>query len=426
MPKLALRGGEKTVNREFPPQQDFGEEEKRLVLEVIDSKMISGFLASPGERFMGGPKLKELERLFKEYYGTAHALAVNSATAGLHAAIAAINVNPGDEVIVPPYSMCASATAIVMHNAIPVFVDIDERNFNIDPQAIRKAITPQTKAIVVVHLFGYPADMDEIMKIAREHGLKVIEDVAQAPACAYKGRLLGTIGDLGVFSFNQNKTISTGEGGMVLTNDDQLARRISLIRNHGEVLTEHYPVDTIAGIVGYNYRMTELEAAMGIAQWGKLQRLTEHRVRLAKYLTQQLKPFAPMIQPIPVDPGRDHVYFVYPMKFNARAAGIHRNTFAEAVRAEGLPMVAGYLRPIYWEPMYQQLLAYGDGGFPFRGPHVKREISYPKGLAPVCERMYMEELLTTPLCRFPLTETDIDDLVRAMAKVLDNTKELLS
>ncbi len=425
MPALALLGGTKLRTKEFAPQQDFGDEEKRLVMEVLDSKVLSGFLASPGEKCMGGEKVKTLEGLFKDHFKVKHALAVHAATAGLHAAVAAINVDPGDEILVTPYSMCASATAIVMHNAIPVFVDIDENTFCIDPKKIEKAITPRTKAVIVVHLFGYPARMDEIMLIAKKHGLKVIEDAAQAPGSTYKGRALGTIGDIGVFSFNQNKTISTGEGGIAVTNDDELAKRISLIRNHGEVVVDQYSVQTVAGIVGYNYRMTELEAAVGIAQFKKLDRLTAHRVRLAEYLTKKLQPFASIITTPRIEGSSKHVYFVYPMKFNAAQAGIHRNKFVEAVRAEGVPLFAGYVRPIYHEPMFQQLLAYGDGGFPFKGPHMTKDISYPKGLAPVCERMHFEELMTTTVCRFPLSEADVDDLVRAVGKVLDNKKELL-
>lgn len=424
MAKLALLGGAKVRTAEFAPQQDLGDEEKRLVLEVIDSKLLSGFLASPGEKFMGGPKVKELEGLVESYCGVKHALAVNSATAGLHAAVAAINVAPGDEILVTPYSMCASATAIVMHNAIPIFVDIDPDTFCIDPAKIKAAITERTKAIIVVHLFGYPADMDAIMQIAREHKLKVIEDTAQAPGGIYKGKHLGTIGDIGVFSLNQNKTITTGEGGIVVTNDDEYAKRISLIRNHGEVVVEQYPVQTIAGIIGYNYRMTELDAAVGIAQFKKLDKLTAHRVHLAEYLTIQLSPFKEFLTLPQPQPHCRHVYFVYPMKFNAAKAGVHRNKFAEAVRAEGLALFCGYVRPIYHEPMFQQLLAYGNEGFPFKGPQVDRVISYPKGLAPVCERMHFEELMTTPLCRFPLSESDIDDLVTAIKKVWDNRREL--
>jgi len=426
MTKLALHGGKKIREKDFAPQQDFGEEENKLVLEVLESKELSGFLASPGEKFLGGKKVRELEDLFKEYYHVKHALAIQSATAGLHTAVAALNVNPGDEILVTPYSMCASATAAVMHNAIPIFVDIDENTFNMNPKKIKKAISPETKAIIVVHLFGYPAEMDEIMQIAREYNLKVIEDVAQAPGSIYKGKLIGTIGDIGVFSFNQNKTISTGEGGIVVTNDDELARRIELIRNHGEVVVEHYPVKNIAGIIGYNYRMTELEAAVGIAQFRKLDKLNNWRIELASYLTQKLDRFYPLITTPHISEYSKHVYFVYPMKFNAKKAGIHRDKFAEAVRAEGVPIGAGYVRPIYLEPMYQQLLAYGDNGFPFKGLHMKKEISYPKGTAPVCERMHYEELLTTPICHYPLSKEDIDDFVAAIEKVLLNKNEIIS
>jgi dTDP-4-amino-4,6-dideoxygalactose transaminase len=424
MSKLALLGGQKICTKTFEPQQCFGEEEKQLLMEVIDSKQLSGFLASPGEKFLGGPKVKQLEELFEDHYAVKHAIAVNSATAGLHAAVAAANVNPGDEILVPPYTMSASATAVVMYNAIPVFVDIDENTYSMKPEHIRKAITPETRAIIVVHLFGYPANMDEIMDIAREHDLYVIEDAAQAPDCTYKGKKVGAIGDVGIFSFNQNKTISTGEGGMVITNNDELAKRMNLIRNHGEVVVAHYPVETVAGIIGYNYRMTELEAAVGVAQFRKMRMLTKHRVELAEYLTQQLVEFNQILTTPVVENNVDHVYFVYPIKFNARKAGVHRNKFAEAVRAEGLPLFSGYVRPIYFEPMYQQLLAYGDDGFPFKGPHMKKEISYPKGLCPVCERLHFEDLLLTPICHWPLAKEDIDLFVMGIRKVCENLDQL--
>jgi perosamine synthetase len=426
MAQLAVNGGPKLREMPIAPQQDYGDEEKKLILEVLESKELSGFLASPGEKFFGGPKVRQLEDMFEKYYDIKHAIAIQSASAGLHAAVAALDVNPGDEIIVTPYSMCVSATATVMHNAIPIFVDIDENTFNLNPDAIRKAITPETKAIIVVHLFGYPAEMDEIMEIANEHDLKVIEDAAQAPGCKYKGRYVGTIGDIGVFSFNQNKTISTGEGGVVITHDDELAKRLELIRNHGEVVVDHYPVKNISGIVGYNYRMTELEAAVGIAQFKKLDRLNQCRIELANYLSSKLEKFKPMLEICKYSDESEHVYFVYPIKFNSKNAGFSRNRFVEAVAAEGFPMGAGYVRPIYHEPMYQQLLAYGDGGFPFKGPHMKKNISYPKGMNPVCERMHFEDLIVTPICHYPLTKYDIDGFVDAIEKVFDNKDELIS
>lgn len=366
MANLAINGGPKLRETPFAPQQDLGEEEKRLLIEVIDSKELSGFLASPGEKFLGGAKVRELENLWKDYLCVKHVMVIQSATAGLHAAVAALNLGPGDEVLVPAYSMCASATAIVMHNAIPIFVDIDENTYCIDPKEIKKAITPNTKAIIVVHLFGYPAEMEEIMVIAKEHNLKVIEDNAQSPGAIYKGKYTGTIGHLGVFSFNQNKSITTGEGGLVITNDDELAKRVQLIRNHGEVVVDKYTVNNIAGIIGWNYRMTELEAAVGIAQFHKLNKLNDRRIELAEYLTKKLKQFGNIFTPPTISDYSKHVYFVYPFKFNSKVAGVSRNMFAKAMVAEGMPIGAGYVRPIYMEPMYQKLLGYGNEGCPFK------------------------------------------------------------
>lgn len=426
MSKLAINGGPKFRETPFAPQQDVGEEEIKLLIEVIDSKELSGFLASPGEKFLGGLKVRELENLWKDYLSVKHVMAVQSATAGLHAAVAALNLGPGDEVLVPSYSMCASATAIVMHNAIPIFVDIDEDTYCIDPKEIKKAITPNTKAIIVVHLFGYPAELEEIMAIAEEHNLKVIEDNAQGPGAIYKGRYTGTIGHIGVFSFNQNKSITTGEGGLVTTNDDELAKRVQLIRNHGEVVVDQYPVDNIAGIIGWNYRMTELEAAVGIAQFHKLNKLNDRRVELAEYLTKKLKQFGDIFTSPTISSHSKHVYFLYPFKFNAEVAGISRNKFTQAMIAEGMPVGAGYVRPIYLEPMYQQLLGYGDKGCPFNCPLYGKDILYPKGLNPVCERMHFEELLLTPICHYPLTEKDIDDFIKAIEKVIKYKSELIS
>jgi perosamine synthetase len=295
--KLALLGGEKVRKKPFPPHPVFGQEEKDNVLKVLESGMLSGFVAKSGDVFYGGPYIKELEINFKNYFNVKHAIAVNSATAGLHAAIAAARIGPGDEVIVTPYTMSASASCILMQNAIPVFADIREDTFCIDPEKIKQAITPSTKAIVVVHLFGQAADMDEIMTISRENNLIVIEDVAQAPGGAYKDKLLGTIGDIGIFSLNQHKTITTGEGGVIITTNDDYALRMQLVRNHGEVIVASMGLEDITNILGWNYRMTELEAAVGVAQFQKLNFLNEYRISLAEHLDKKLINFHPAIIP---------------------------------------------------------------------------------------------------------------------------------
>jgi perosamine synthetase len=265
---LALLGGKPVRTEPFPDYPVIGAEEKLAVMEVLDSGRLSTFSASR-QGFLGGQKIQAFEAAFAEYHGTAHAIAVNSATSGLHAAVAACEIGPGDEVIVPPYTFTATATAVLHHNAIPVFADIDPVTFCLDAARVEAAVTPRTKAIIPVHLLGHPADMDAIMAVAQRHGLKVIEDCAQAPGARYKGRLVGTMGDCGVFSFQETKNMATGEGGMVITNDDAIAERARMVRNHGEAVVAGEARRYLTSTIGWNYRMTEIEAAIGLVQLGK-------------------------------------------------------------------------------------------------------------------------------------------------------------
>ncbi len=425
MNKLAILGGEKIRNRPFSSHPVLGKEEIKEVSDVLKSGLLSGFLASPGASFYGGPKVLELEKLFKDYFKIKFAMAINSATAGLHAAVAACGIGPGDEVIVTPYTMSASASAILMSNAVPVFADIEEDYFCLDPKSIEKAITKKTKAILVVHLFGMAADMNKIMQIAKKHDLYVIEDCAQSPGAHYKGRLVGTIGDIGIFSFNQNKTITTGEGGVVITNNEKLAKRCQFIRNHGEVVIDPMGFDEVDNMLGWNYRMTELEAAIGIAQFKKLGKLTKHRVELANYLFEKLGGIEGLAMP-KIRKGCDHVYFVVAIRYNENAVGIPRNTFVKALQAEGIPTGNGYVRPIYLEPLYQKKTCYGKMGCPFTCAYYNGRVSYDKGLCPVTERMHFKELFTFNICRYPITFNDMKDVVKAVKKVIANKSVLLS
>jgi perosamine synthetase len=234
MSELALLGGKPIRTQLFPAYNTMGSEEKRAVMEVLDSGNLSQFLGAWHEDFFGGPKVRIFEKNWCQAVGAKFGVSVNSNTSGLYAAIGAAGVQAGDEVIVSPYSMTASAIAPIIYGAVPVFADIDEDIFCITPNAFEKAITPRTKALLVVHIFGQAADMDEIMAIAKAKKIIVIEDCAQAPLGTYNGRPVGTIGDMGVFSFNYHKHIHTGEGGIVTTNSEYFAERLQLIRNHGE------------------------------------------------------------------------------------------------------------------------------------------------------------------------------------------------
>lgn len=421
--KLALLGGKKVRKESFLRHPVMGKEEHKGVLEVLKSGLLSGFIADAGDSFLGGPKVRELEKQFAEYFRVKFAIAVNSGTAGLHSAIAAAGIGPGDEVIVSPYTMTASASCILMQNAIPVFVDIQNDIFCLDPNKVQEAITPRTKAILVVHLFGHPANMDPILLLAKKHNLVVIEDCAQAPGAVYKDKLVGTMGDIGVFSLNQHKTITTGEGGVIITNDGKLARKMQLIRNHGEVVVNDLNQNDIVNILGWNYRITELEAAIAIAQFQKLNGLTQWRVKLAEYLTAKLSEYSGIITPR-IRPRSKHVYFAYPIRYLEDEVGIQRDLFVKAINAEGIPFGAGYVKPIYLEPLYQRKICYGKHGCPFSCSYYSGKVHYNKGLCPVAERLYEKELMITNLCRFPLKKEDMEDIIRAFEKIFDNIDKL--
>jgi dTDP-4-amino-4,6-dideoxygalactose transaminase len=247
------------------------EEEKKAVIDVLDSGQLSQ-----------GEKVKQLEKLFAKYIGTKYAIALNSGTAALHLALIANEIGEGDEVITSPFSFVASASSILMTKAKPVFVDIEEDSFNINPDLIKEKITNKTKAVIPVHLFGYPSDMEKIIKIAKEHNLTIIEDACQAHGAKIGDKNVGTFG-IGCFSFYPTKNITTGEGGMITTNDEKIDDLIRKLRNHGSLIRYHHD------ILGYNYRMTELSAAIGIAQLKKLEFFNSRRIENALYLKEKIK-----------------------------------------------------------------------------------------------------------------------------------------
>ena len=428
MKKLAINGGTPIRTQFFPAYNTIGEEEKAAALRVLDSGNLSQFLGAWHKDFFGGPEVRAFEERWSESFECKHAISVNSNTSGLITAIGACCIQPGDEVIVSPYTMSASALAPILYGGVPVFADIDEDNFGLCPKSVESKITPRTKAILVVHIFGNPSKMDEIMEIARRHNLKVIEDCAQAPLAEYKGRKVGTIGHLGVFSLNYHKHIHTGEGGVITTNDDFLAERCQLIRNHGEVAAEAKGVTDFTNTYGQNYRLTEIQAAIGIEQLKKLPHLLERRLENAAYLAEKLGAISGITPPV-VECGSKHVYYVQPFRFSTRIFRIHRNRFIEAIKAEipsavlreDTPLISGgYVRPLYLQPLYQKRAA----SCSFNCPKYEGTVSYEKGLCPVTERMHFEELFTHEFMRPGMTKVDLVDVVRAIEKVAENVAEL--
>ncbi|MFZ3130319.1 MAG: DegT/DnrJ/EryC1/StrS family aminotransferase [Desulfosporosinus sp.] len=434
MVKLAINGGSKVRENLFPAYKTMGHEEEQAVTKVIQSGILSQFLGVWHQDFYGGPQVRALENEWAAFFGVKHAISVNSATSGLYCAVGAAGIGPGDEVIVSPYTMSASATAPLIYNAIPVFADIEEKYYCLDPKSVEEKITPRTKAIIVVDIFGQPYDADNINRIAAKHNLIVIEDSAQAPCAQYKGKYTGTLGDIGIYSLNYHKHIHSGEGGIIVTNNDELAERMRLIRNHAEAVVGAKGYSTLVNMIGFNFRMTELEAAVCREQLKKLKPLLVQRQNNVHYLAEQFK-LIPCLEVAKTRPDSEHAFYVHPLEFNKDIAGVSRDIFIDAVRAElppielrereGVKIGCGYVKPLYLQPIFQELIGYGEGGCPFRCSMYKGVINYQQGLCPVCERKHETELVTHELIRPPMTKQDLDDVVKAFVKVWENRSELV-
>lgn len=407
--KLALYGGNPVIEETLPQYNTIGKKEIHSANEVLDTGLLSGFVASPGDEFLGGKWTKEIEENFCEVFSINHAITVNSATSGLHAALQAAGVKEGDEVIVSPYSMSASATSVVMCGAKPVFVDIEPEYFCMDVERVKKAITSNTKAIMAVNIFGQPADLGPLMNIANQHSLILIEDNAQAPKANYLDRYTGTVGHMGVFSLNRHKTMQCGEGGVVVTNDQELATRLQMIRNHGEaVLPETTLLDGNEDIIGFNYRLTELQAAIANPQLNRLDELNEYRISLADYLSEQLKQFEFLGIP-KIRESCSHVYYLYPIIFYEDKLGISRDLFLKAMQAEGVP-ISNYMRPLPLLPLYKNKFG-----------NLK---NYEIDNFPIVKELWESKMLVTSICRPPLFESHIDKFIFAIKKVISQIEKL--
>ncbi len=420
----ALLGGHPVNVKPFQFNNAIGEEEKRAVMAVLDDGELSGFIASPGEPFWGGRKVRELQDMFCAHFGCRHAVAVNSATSGLHCAVMAAGIGPGDEVITSPYTMSATSTVVVLAGGVPVFADIEARTFGLDPNSVEERITPRTKAIITVNIFGHPSRLTELRAIADRHGLILIEDNAQAPDAMHNGRKTGTVGHIGVFSFNRHKVMQSGEGGVLVTDDPDLFQKAALFRNHGEAVVDAMGIEDIVNTLGLNLRMTELEAAVAVEQFKKLPAMNEQRIALADRLSAALAPIEGIEAPR-VEKDNRHVYYMYAMTYDETVTGLPRAVFVKAMLAEGLFVRGGYLRPTYLEPMYQKRIGIGSSGFPFNYTAANAEISYAKGICPTCEDLQDRGLMITAIMQPPQTLEDMDLWAEGARKVLNARDTLL-
>ena len=337
---------------------DITEEDVQAVAEVVRS----GRLAL-------GPKTEEFEHLIAEYVGVKHAVAVSSGTAALHLIVKALGIGPGDEVLVPSFTFVASVNVILYEGAKPVFVEIEPDTYNLDPEDLERRITPRTKAIMVVDVFGHPAEWDEILRIAEKYGLKVIDDSCEALGAEYKGKKLGQFGDAAAFAFYPNKQMTTGEGGMIVTNDDQIAKLCRSLRNQGRremgAWLEHE-------WLGYNYRMTEMSAALGVSQLKRIETLLAKRERVAQMYTERLSELEWIRTPV-VRPYVRMSWFVYVVTL---VEGMHRDPVMKALAEEGIP-TRGYFSPVHLQPYVRRRLGTKEGMLPVTESAARRTIALP-------------------------------------------------
>jgi len=419
MTELALLGGTPVIREPLKPYRTIGEEERHSVDAVLRSGILSGYVGAWCEAFNGGPVVRGLEKEWAKTFGCRHAVAVNSNTTGLIAACGAAGVGPGDEVIVPPTTMSATAMAPIFYGGIPVFADIEADTFCLDIEKVKEAITPKTRVILAVNLFGHPARLQELRELADQRSLVLIEDNAQAPLAHEHGRFTGTIGHIGVFSLNYHKHILTGEGGICTTDDDRFADRMRMIRNHGENVTDELAAGDLTNIVGCNFRLTEMAAAVGIEQLKKAEGLVSGRERVARKLSQALGACQGMTVP-KVRENCRHVYYEWVARFDADWMGISRELFARALVAEGVPVSFGYVKPLYLLPLFQRRIALGRHGFPF----TLTNRSYAPGLCPVAERMHEQELFEIHICSYAFEPAELSLVIDAFEKVYEKRETL--
>jgi len=313
-----------------------GYEEKTAVDTVLDSGMIAQ-----------GKKVKELENNFTNYLGTKYAAATNNGTSSLHTALLACGIEEGDEVITTPFSFTATANSILFCGARPVFCDIDADTFNINSEKIEEKITSRTKAVLVVHLFGNPCDMDRIKEICDKHNLLLIEDACQAHGAEYKGQKIGSIGDCGVFSFYPTKNMTTGEGGIITTNSADIDKKCRIIRNHGQDGRDNQVS------LGYNYRMTDIQAAIGVEQLKKLEGFIEKRIANAKMLNNGLKGVKGIVTP-KIQAETRHVFNQYTIRVT-KEFKISRDELIQKLKDAGVGAFVYYPNPIYKQKYYRDL-----------------------------------------------------------------------
>jgi len=394
MSKLALFGGAPTRQKPFARWPVFDDTERRAVLEVLESGVWGGY----------SPKVSQFEQAFAAGHGARFGVSAANGTVTLEAALLAAGIRPGDEVIVPPITFIATATAVLRVGAVPVFVDIEPAAYNMDPRRVSEAITPSTRAVIPVHFGGHPADMDAILEIARQHNLIVIEDAAHAHGASWKNRPVGSLGDLGSFSFQQSKNMTAGEGGILITNSEDFAAKARAVTNQGRrqggAWYEH-------PTLGTNYRFTGWQAAVLLAQLARLPEQMKIRSRNAALLSAALSRTGILVAPAMDSRVTDHGLYLYMLRLNTSALpGISAEDFLKALSAEGIPGASMYPHPIYANKVFDSF------------PHKRLACPEAERFCRECFWVSHEILLAE--------EEDLPDFVQAVEKIGDSVSALAS
>jgi dTDP-4-amino-4,6-dideoxygalactose transaminase len=407
MSRLAILGGEPVRSKPWLAWPDSRREDVEAVSEVVRSGRWWRYAGSETSRF---------EQEFAAYQEARFGVAVSSGTTALTLALEAVGVGAGDEVIVPAYSFIASATSVLLANAVPIFADVERETMNLDPKSAAGAITPRTRAIMAVHFAGLPADMESLRELAAKHDLLLIEDCAQAHGAVLQGRKVGAIGEAGAFSFQVSKNLCAGEGGIILTDREGTAARAESLHNCGRVAGrpshEHH-------LVGGNFRITEMQSALLRSRLRSLEAETARRFRNGRRLTEKLRAL-PGLRPLDPEPreGDRRAYHLFPICYEPEAlGGLARERFMEAVSAEGAPCGPGYLRPIYRNP------AFAEGELRRRGPYAER-VDYREVSCPVAEEHCRNAIWLFHNLLLGMEE-DVEDIADAFEKVCANHRELV-
>jgi perosamine synthetase len=355
-----------------------GEKEARAVYDVVKSGLLNE-----------GKKVAEFEKNFAEYIGTKHAVAFFNGTVALHAVLHALGIKSEDEVIVPSFTFISTANSVLFTGAKPVFADIDEKTFNISPEDVAEKINKKTKAIIPVHYGGQAADMTPLMELADDNRLFLVEDAAEAHGAEYKGKKVGSFGNAGMFSFTPTKNITTGEGGMITTNDSKLAEKLRLLKNHGQIAQYNHVM------LGYNYRMTEMQGAIGVEQLKKLDYIISKKQHNQEFVSKKLNKIKGLTPPY-VASDRTHTYMLYTVKLDEENAGLQRDDLMKALQEKGI-MTKIYFPPVHLQQYY-------------------KELGYTKCVLPITEKIY-SSVFSLP-CYSQLKTEELNYIINSLESIL--------